>query len=221
MYYDDHNPCVNLWVAVADALGLCAHNAFIPSIDDALLLERAKSLSTDTKQLLLNQLRACPEARIWNRVARLAKRRAGVQTPNSFESIYALRFTLTQVLKDLMEGGSEVRQILNQKNLDASHLERLHTILESVKGGHDVLYLSALCDCLDPGISNLIGSSTQNACSIQASHGVWKKKSSYAHNYGSNNIVYSSCAHKAAWTLIICLGIAIFLCMLDGDFFNV
>lgn len=210
MYDNEYNACVNAWVELAAALGLCADTAIMPGGDERLL-GSADSLPWDTKRLLTSRLRACPNADLWKRVAGVAKSQAGIQTPGSFESMQALHATLTKVLTDLVGGQNESRYILGIVVPSASNIERLVALLAEVEDGPTLLYLLAACDCLDPDL-NSVDTVKTSTCSIQASRGVWKKKSSFAHKYGAGNCVYSSCAYKASWTLITCLGLAILLC---------
>uniref|UniRef100_A0A6C0C163 Uncharacterized protein n=1 Tax=viral metagenome TaxID=1070528 RepID=A0A6C0C163_9ZZZZ len=213
MTSQDKDACITLWVDVMETLGLCSEQA------RGHLEKFPRSMCNESKQLLLDRIRLCPEALLWSRVAHVAMQNTtSLHVPKSFGHKEEVRSILSRVLKKLRECTGQAHDTLVGENFNDAHLHALLASLSNVKDGASVLYVSALCDLLNPDASGSMKTESSQVCSIQSSPGIWKKKSSYAQEYGSSNTVYSSCAYRASWTLVICLGLAILLCIFNGDF---
>lgn len=200
-----YDRCVEVWVQLADQLGLFEKGG------SAINLQRvASTLKEDTLKPLMLDIASQPGTSSWRRIAQLATTpysRLPLRTDLS--DPLALRATLTAVLDNLCICDKELSDRLwSNDGLDESAIRQIISHLRTIENGDVLTYVAALplwCDSSKDG----------DVCSIKKSVGVWKKKSSYHRNYGSTYCSqrYSS-LFKSSCTLLLCVAIAFMLILL-------
>lgn len=202
--------CVDLWVRLASRLGVFDKDGGTHRCSGEYV--KAASRRDQSLKALASDIARQPGMDSWRRLARLASDQDPPQALQRIiaEGADALRSVLLSAMGSLCEDEEVSDRLWKGQALEDRALLELISSASATEEGAVLMSIAALPMWCHEAASPSPG----GVCGLQNAAGIWKKKSSYKHSYGSSvypQIQTYSCLFRSSFTLLLCVCVAIAL----------